>query len=183
MGRFDFYPRFYRRTDGFRTREQKRKEQNEERGGSPLAFTPVAPARAVADYHSCRSSWRDHLHMQKIGFAEALDSIVATDNRYSPEAYVFLRDVLYYTTKQQKKTNSTAGQPGSPKANSGLHCVPFFHRGLVPPVDLNTNARLQQRERLKAQNETADSRAACFKKIEPAICRPFELRLLKCRSR
>jgi len=81
MGRFDFYPRFYRRTNGFRTREQKGKEQNEERGGSPLAFTPVAPARAVADYHSCRSSWRDHLHMQKIGFAEALDSIVATDNR------------------------------------------------------------------------------------------------------
>src|SRR6266404_4201252 len=64
--------------------------------------------------------------MQKIGFAEALDSIVATDNRHSPEAYVFLRDVLYYTTKQQKKTKGTAGQPGSPKANSGLHYVPFF---------------------------------------------------------
>jgi hypothetical protein len=34
-------------------REHKRKEQNEERGGSPLAFTPVAPPavliiRAVA---------------------------------------------------------------------------------------------------------------------------------------
>ena len=28
--------------------------------------------------------------MQKIGFAEALESIVATDNRYSREAYVFL---------------------------------------------------------------------------------------------
>src|SRR6266516_1824600 len=53
MGRFDFYPRFYRRTDGLRTREHRRKEQNEERGGSPLAFTPVAPP-AVADYHSCR---------------------------------------------------------------------------------------------------------------------------------
>src|SRR5207249_5860261 len=70
MGRFDFYPRFYRRTDGLRTREHRRKEQNEERGGRPLAFTPTAPP-AVADYHSCRSSWRDHLHMQKIGFAEA----------------------------------------------------------------------------------------------------------------
>lgn len=41
--------------------------------------------------------------MQKIGFAEALDSIVATDGRYSREAYVFLRDALDYTTKQQKK--------------------------------------------------------------------------------
>jgi hypothetical protein len=63
---------------------------------------------------------------KKIGFAEALDSIVATDNRYSREAYVFLRDALDYTTKQQKKTKSAEGQPGSPKANSGLHCVPFF---------------------------------------------------------
>jgi len=73
MSRSDFYPRFYRRTNGLGMREHRRKEQNEERGGSPLAFTPVAP-RAVADYQSGRSSWRDHLHMQKIGFAEALDS-------------------------------------------------------------------------------------------------------------
>ena len=41
--------------------------------------------------------------MQKIGFAEALDSIIATDPRYSRDAYVFLRDALDYTTKQQKK--------------------------------------------------------------------------------
>jgi uncharacterized repeat protein (TIGR04138 family) len=47
--------------------------------------------------------------MQKIGFAKALDSIVATANRYSREAYVFLRDALDYTTKQQKKTNQAHG--------------------------------------------------------------------------
>jgi uncharacterized repeat protein (TIGR04138 family) len=41
--------------------------------------------------------------MQKIGFAEALDSIVASDPRYHRDAYVFLRDSLDYTTKQQKK--------------------------------------------------------------------------------
>lgn len=41
--------------------------------------------------------------MQKIGFAEALDTVVATDTRYSREAYVFLRDSLDYTTKQHKK--------------------------------------------------------------------------------
>lgn len=41
--------------------------------------------------------------MQKIGFAEALDSIVATDTRYQRDAYIFLRDSLDYTTKQQKK--------------------------------------------------------------------------------
>jgi len=41
--------------------------------------------------------------MQKIGFAEALDSIVASDPRYQRDAYVFLRDALDCTTKQQKK--------------------------------------------------------------------------------
>jgi len=38
----------------------------------------------------------------------------------------------------------------------------FFHRRLVPPLDLNANAWSQQQERLTAQNETADARAACF---------------------
>jgi uncharacterized repeat protein (TIGR04138 family) len=41
--------------------------------------------------------------MQKIGFAEALDSIVASDPRYQRDAYVFLRDALDFTTKQQRK--------------------------------------------------------------------------------
>ena len=46
--------------------------------------------------------------MQKIGFAEALDSIVATDARYHRDAYVFLRDALDYTTKQQKKVKGAS---------------------------------------------------------------------------
>jgi uncharacterized repeat protein (TIGR04138 family) len=46
--------------------------------------------------------------MQKIGFAEALDSIVASDARYQRDAYVFLRDALDYTTKQQKKARGAA---------------------------------------------------------------------------
>src|SRR6476659_10074927 len=45
--------------------------------------------------------------MQKIGFAEALDSIVASDPRFSRDAYVFLRDALDFTTKQQKKIKGT----------------------------------------------------------------------------
>ena len=45
--------------------------------------------------------------MQKIGFAEALDSIVASDPRYARDAYVFLRDALDFTTKQQKKIKGT----------------------------------------------------------------------------
>ena len=46
--------------------------------------------------------------MQKIGFAEALDSIVATDARYQRDAYIFLRDALDFTTKQQKKVKGTS---------------------------------------------------------------------------
>jgi uncharacterized repeat protein (TIGR04138 family) len=45
--------------------------------------------------------------MQKIGFSEALDSIVASDPRYQREAYIFLRDSLDFTTKQQKKVKGT----------------------------------------------------------------------------
>jgi uncharacterized repeat protein (TIGR04138 family) len=45
--------------------------------------------------------------MQKIGFAEALDSIVVNDPRYQRDAYIFLRDALDYTTKQQKKARGT----------------------------------------------------------------------------
>jgi uncharacterized repeat protein (TIGR04138 family) len=45
--------------------------------------------------------------MQKIGFAEALDSIIASDPRYARDAYVFLRDALDFTTKQQKKLKGT----------------------------------------------------------------------------
>jgi uncharacterized repeat protein (TIGR04138 family) len=41
--------------------------------------------------------------MQKIGFAEALESIIGNDPRYQRDAYVFLRDALDFTTKQQKK--------------------------------------------------------------------------------
>jgi uncharacterized repeat protein (TIGR04138 family) len=46
--------------------------------------------------------------MQKIGFAEALDSIVTSDPRYQQDAYIFLRDALDFTTKQQKKIKGTA---------------------------------------------------------------------------
>ena len=46
--------------------------------------------------------------MQKIGFAEALDSIVTSDPRYQRDAYVFLRDALDFTTKQQKKVKGVS---------------------------------------------------------------------------
>lgn len=41
--------------------------------------------------------------MQKIGFTEALDTILSTDSRYDREAYVFLREALDFTNKQRGK--------------------------------------------------------------------------------
>ena len=41
--------------------------------------------------------------MQKIGFAEAVDRILAEDPRYHRDVYAFIRDALDFTVKQQKK--------------------------------------------------------------------------------
>jgi uncharacterized repeat protein (TIGR04138 family) len=41
--------------------------------------------------------------MQKIGFAEAVDRIIAEDSRYHRDVYAFVRDALDFTVKQQKK--------------------------------------------------------------------------------
>src|SRR5260370_22339255 len=41
--------------------------------------------------------------MQKIGFAEVLESVITNDPRYHRDGYIFLRDALDFTTKQQKK--------------------------------------------------------------------------------
>src|ERR1041385_4902636 len=46
--------------------------------------------------------------MQKIGFAEALESLVANDPRYQRDGYIFLRDALDFTTKQQKKVKGVS---------------------------------------------------------------------------
>jgi uncharacterized repeat protein (TIGR04138 family) len=59
--------------------------------------------------------------MQKIGFTEALDSIVARDPRYTRDAYVFLRDSLDFTTKQQKKIKgATVRHVAGPELLEGL---------------------------------------------------------------
>src|ERR1700747_408214 len=41
--------------------------------------------------------------MQKIGFAEALESVLGRDPSYNRAGYIFLRDALDFATKQQKK--------------------------------------------------------------------------------
>src|SRR6266404_3720571 len=46
--------------------------------------------------------------MQKIGFAEALEAVVDTDARYHRDGYIFLRDSLDFTTKQQKKVKGVS---------------------------------------------------------------------------
>src|SRR5438477_12733056 len=46
--------------------------------------------------------------MQKIGFAEALDSIAASDPSYQRDDYAFLRDALDFTTKKQKKVKGVS---------------------------------------------------------------------------
>jgi uncharacterized repeat protein (TIGR04138 family) len=59
--------------------------------------------------------------MQKIGFAEALDSIVASDPRYHRDAYIFLRDSLDFTTKQQKKAKgATVRHVSGPELLEGV---------------------------------------------------------------
>jgi uncharacterized repeat protein (TIGR04138 family) len=51
---------------------------------------------------------RGILLMQKIGFADALDSVVTNDPRYQRDGYIFLRDALDFTTKQQKKVKGVS---------------------------------------------------------------------------
>jgi uncharacterized repeat protein (TIGR04138 family) len=42
--------------------------------------------------------------MQKIGFSEALDELVAAEPKYHRDAYLFVRDALDFTTKKRKKS-------------------------------------------------------------------------------
>jgi uncharacterized repeat protein (TIGR04138 family) len=44
--------------------------------------------------------------MQKPAFHETLEALIARDQRYSREAYDFLRDALEFTQKRQRKTRA-----------------------------------------------------------------------------
>ena len=46
--------------------------------------------------------------MQKPAFHETLDQVVARDQRYSREAYGFLREALEFTQKRRRKTRAAA---------------------------------------------------------------------------
>src|SRR5881396_1017414 len=59
--------------------------------------------------------------MQKIGFADALDSVLANDPRYQRDAYIFLRDALDFTTKQHKKVKGvTVSHVSGPELLDGV---------------------------------------------------------------
>jgi uncharacterized repeat protein (TIGR04138 family) len=52
--------------------------------------------------------------MQKIGFAEAVDRIIAEDPRYHRDVYAFVRDALDFTVKQQKKSRESISHHVTP---------------------------------------------------------------------
>lgn len=52
--------------------------------------------------------------MQKIGFAEAVDRIIAEDPRYHRDVYAFVRDALDFTVKQQKKNREGVSRHVTP---------------------------------------------------------------------
>jgi len=77
--------------------------------------------RRLRLYRNQRNIVRAQFVMQKIGFGEALDSIVAGDPRYHRDAYVFLRDALDFTTKQQKKLKgATVRHVSGPELLAGV---------------------------------------------------------------
>lgn len=47
--------------------------------------------------------------MQTVGFQEAVEALAKEDNRYTAEAYAFLRDALEATLKKRKKLKKEAG--------------------------------------------------------------------------
>src|SRR5207253_6606862 len=76
--------------------------------------------------------------MQEIGFTEALDSIVASDPRYQREAYIFLRDALDFTTKQQKKLKGAAVRHvAGPELLEGVRQYALKEFGPMPLVVLS----------------------------------------------
>lgn len=49
--------------------------------------------------------------MAKISFSQAMEQVAAIDNRYSVEAYLFIKEALDYTTKSLKKHVPKNGVP------------------------------------------------------------------------
>jgi uncharacterized repeat protein (TIGR04138 family) len=66
------------------------------------------PLAALPIIFRCAFRHARFLFMQKIGFAEALESVVGSDPRYQRDGYIFLRDALDFTTKQQKKVKGVS---------------------------------------------------------------------------
>jgi len=67
--------------------------------------------------------------MQTTGFQEAVEAVAREDERYHPEAYLFLRDSLETTIKRRKKTRKEpGGHVAAPELLEGfrLHALNEF---------------------------------------------------------
>ena len=87
--------------------------------------------------------WAEHVErqiiMQKIGFAEALDQIVAEDARFDKEAYLFLRDALDFTIKSRKKQKSDLSRHvAGPELLEGVRQFAIQEFGPMVPTVFDT---------------------------------------------
>lgn len=67
--------------------------------------------------------------MQTTGFQEAVEAVSRDDNRYHPEAYIFLRDSLEATLKRRKKAKKeVSGHVAAPELLDGfrIHALNEF---------------------------------------------------------
>lgn len=73
--------------------------------------------------------------MQKIGFAEAVDRILAKDPRYQRDVYGFVRDALDFTVKQQKKSKEGVSHVTPGQLLDGIRVFALKEFGpMVPTV-------------------------------------------------
>ena len=73
--------------------------------------------------------------MQKIGFAEAVDRIIAEDSRYHRDVYAFVRDALDFTVKQQKKNKEGAPRHVTPsQLLDGIRLFALKEFGPMVPI-------------------------------------------------
>lgn len=77
--------------------------------------------------------------MQKVGFTEALDAVIAADPRYGREAYIFLRDALDFTIKQKKKNKEESGSRhvSGPELLDGIRLFALKEFGPMVPTVLS----------------------------------------------
>jgi uncharacterized repeat protein (TIGR04138 family) len=73
--------------------------------------------------------------MQKLEFADAVDRLIATDLRYTRDAYYFLRDALDHTVKHRKRQLGENGHVTGQQLCEGIRTYAVKQFGpMVPTV-------------------------------------------------